>query len=67
MSDKTPAWFTRALAISPQDHVVDVAGARIHYLSWGLRRERGVERGFMSPPDIADYQERNKTFVALAA
>ena len=34
---------------------------------WSTNIERGVERGFMSPPDIADYQEQNQTFVDLAA
>jgi predicted permease len=34
---------------------------------WSTNAERGVERGFMSPPDIADYQERQQTFVDLAA
>ncbi len=26
---------------------------------WSTNRERGVERGFMSPPDIADFDEKN--------
>ncbi len=34
---------------------------------WSSNTERGIARGFMSPPDIADYQARNRTFVDLAA
>ena len=34
---------------------------------WSTNAERGEERGFMSPPDIADFQERNRTLVDLAA
>ncbi|MEE8045862.1 MAG: ABC transporter permease, partial [Dehalococcoidia bacterium] len=34
---------------------------------WSTNTERGIERGFMSPPDIADYQAVNRTFQDLAA
>ena len=34
---------------------------------WSTNAERGVEHGFMSPPDIADFQERNRTLTDLAA
>jgi len=34
---------------------------------WSTNTERGVERGFMSPPDIADYQDRNRSLDDLAA
>ncbi len=34
---------------------------------WSTNSERGVERGFMSPPDIADFQERNRTLAGMAA
>ena len=34
---------------------------------WSANAERRVERGFMSPPDIADFQERNRTLSDLAA
>ncbi len=34
---------------------------------WSSNAERGVERGFMSPPDIADYQDQNRTFTGMAA
>ena len=34
---------------------------------WSSNAERGVERGFMSPPDIADFQERNRSLADLAA
>jgi len=34
---------------------------------WSTNAERGVERGFMSPPDIEDYQSQNRTFQDLAA
>ena len=34
---------------------------------WSTNSERGVERGFMSPPDIADFQSRNRTLDDLAA
>jgi putative ABC transport system permease protein len=34
---------------------------------WSTNRERGVEWGFMSPPDIADFQERNRTLSGMAA
>ncbi len=34
---------------------------------WSTNAERGVERGFMSPPDIEDYQAQNQTFDDLAA
>jgi predicted permease len=34
---------------------------------WSTNAERGVERGFMSPPDIADFQARNRSLADLAA
>jgi putative ABC transport system permease protein len=34
---------------------------------WSSNAERGVERGFMSPPDIEDYQARNRTLADMAA
>jgi putative ABC transport system permease protein len=34
---------------------------------WSTNRERGVERGPLSPPDIADFEDRNRTLTALAA
>jgi len=34
---------------------------------WSTNAERGIERGFMSPPDIADYESGNRTFMGLAA
>jgi hypothetical protein len=34
---------------------------------WSTNRERGVERDFMSPPDIADFEERIRTVSELAA
>jgi putative ABC transport system permease protein len=34
---------------------------------WSSNPERGVARGFMSPPDITDFQERNRTTTDLAA
>lgn len=34
---------------------------------WSTNTERGVERGFMSPPDIADFQDRNRSLAGLAA
>jgi putative ABC transport system permease protein len=34
---------------------------------WSSNMERGVPNGFMSPPDIADYQSQNQTFTDIAA
>ena len=34
---------------------------------WSTNLERGVPLGFMSPPDIADYQSQNQTFADVAA
>lgn len=34
---------------------------------WSTNMERGVELGFMSPPDIEDLQARNRTLTDLAA
>ena len=34
---------------------------------WSSNAERGVQRGFMSPPDIADYQAMNRTLSDMAA
>jgi putative ABC transport system permease protein len=33
---------------------------------WSTNRERGEERGFMSPPDIADFEERVRTVSDMA-
>ena len=34
---------------------------------WSANAERGVDRGFMSPPDISDFRERNRTMADMAA
>jgi putative ABC transport system permease protein len=34
---------------------------------WSTNTERGVARGFLSPPDLADFQERNRSLTGLAA
>ncbi|HEX3707768.1 MAG TPA: alpha/beta hydrolase [Mycobacteriales bacterium] len=34
---EAPAWFTHAIETKPSHHDVDVAGARIHYRTWGER------------------------------
>jgi putative ABC transport system permease protein len=34
---------------------------------WSTNMERGVPLEFMSPPDIADYQDQNRTFADIAA
>jgi putative ABC transport system permease protein len=34
---------------------------------WSTNMERGVERSFMSPPDIEDFQARNRTLSDMAA
>jgi len=34
---------------------------------WSTNAERGIDRGFMSPPDIQDYQSQNRTLQDLAA
>jgi hypothetical protein len=34
---------------------------------WSTNNERGVARGFMSPPDIADFEARNRSLDDLAA
>lgn len=34
---------------------------------WSTNAERGIERGFMSPPDIADYLSANRTLASIAA
>ena len=34
---------------------------------WSTNMERGVPLEFMSPPDIADYQDQNRTFRDVAA
>jgi putative ABC transport system permease protein len=34
---------------------------------WSTNTERGVERGFMSPPDIEDIQAKNRALADLAA
>ncbi len=34
---------------------------------WSTNMERGVPLEFMSPPDIADYQDQNRTFTDVAA
>jgi pimeloyl-ACP methyl ester carboxylesterase len=38
----TPLWFRRALAEPVRDELVDVDGARIHYLAWGEPGRRGL-------------------------
>ena len=52
------AVLLRDLPYSEPDRLVRV---------WSTNAERGIEQGFMSPPDIADYQSGNNTFVGLAA
>jgi pimeloyl-ACP methyl ester carboxylesterase len=37
-----PAWFSKAIAVKPTDHVVDVAGCPIHYMRWGDRSNPGL-------------------------
>ena len=32
---EVPAWFRRAVAVEPESHTVEVAGASIHHLRWG--------------------------------
>ena len=34
---------------------------------WSTNMERGVPLEFMSPPDVADYQDQNQTFADIAA
>jgi putative ABC transport system permease protein len=34
---------------------------------WSTNMERGVPLEFMSPPDISDYQDQNRTFTDVAA
>lgn len=37
-----PAWFRRALAVPYEDHHVEVAGCRVHYLAWGESDRPGL-------------------------
>jgi pimeloyl-ACP methyl ester carboxylesterase len=37
-----PQWFENAIATPCESHVIDVAGARIHYLRWGDRTRPGL-------------------------
>jgi pimeloyl-ACP methyl ester carboxylesterase len=37
-----PQWFTDAVAITPEDAVVEVEGAKIHYVRWGDRTRPGL-------------------------
>ncbi len=37
-----PSWFRRAVSVPFTDNVVDVGGARIHYLAWGEPGRRGL-------------------------
>src|SRR4051794_41932232 len=37
-----PAWFSRALAATPEHRDVDVDGARVHYRAWGRRGLPGL-------------------------
>jgi pimeloyl-ACP methyl ester carboxylesterase len=38
----TPKWFLDAAAVTPTEHVIDVAGCPIHYLAWGDTRLPGL-------------------------
>ncbi len=37
-----PKWFEDAVAIKPEDNIIEVDGARIHYLRWGDRKKAGL-------------------------
>jgi pimeloyl-ACP methyl ester carboxylesterase len=37
-----PKWFDEVIAIKPEEHYIDVAGAKIHYLRWGDRSRPGL-------------------------
>ncbi len=37
-----PAWFGEALAVEPDDHVIEVQATPIHYLEWGDRGYPGL-------------------------
>jgi pimeloyl-ACP methyl ester carboxylesterase len=37
-----PEWFNNAVSIEPENRLIDVEGARIHYLRWGDRRRPGL-------------------------
>lgn len=38
----SPQWFKDAIAVTPEDNIVEVEGAPIHYLSWGARGKPGL-------------------------
>ena len=38
----TPQWFRDAIATTPSDHHIEVAGAGIHYLRWGEGDRPGI-------------------------
>lgn len=42
MTEPTPEWFRRALAVPRSDEFVDVGGCPIHYLAWGEPGRRGL-------------------------
>lgn len=37
-----PVWFDNTVSIEPENHFVEVEGARIHYLRWGDRTRPGL-------------------------
>jgi pimeloyl-ACP methyl ester carboxylesterase len=37
-----PQWFIDAVAIKPEENIVEVEGAKIHYLRWGDRTRPGL-------------------------
>jgi pimeloyl-ACP methyl ester carboxylesterase len=37
-----PEWFSKAVAILPEEHFIEVEGARIHYQRWGDRAKPGL-------------------------
>lgn len=59
------AIFSVANAVLFRDLPYEQADALVRV--WSTNDERGVERGFMSPPDIADFQAQNRTFADMAA
>lgn len=42
VAGRAPVWFTAALAHTPEDHTIEVAGCRVHYLAWGEPGRPGV-------------------------
>jgi pimeloyl-ACP methyl ester carboxylesterase len=42
MSAGPPEWFSKAIAVAPSEHVVEVAGCPIHYLRWGNAGDPGL-------------------------